>query len=62
MKYSANPGSISSFVVGKTGSEYGPPVKVILNIPTTMFCFSPLIYLTSQVRLYRRQQSADTIK
>jgi len=29
MKYSANLRSISIFVVGKTGSEYGPPVAVI---------------------------------
>ncbi|WP_212637583.1 hypothetical protein [Desulfocicer vacuolatum] len=31
MKYSANQGRISSFVVGETGSEYGPPVAVIYN-------------------------------
>jgi len=29
MKYSVNPGSISSFVVGRAGSEYGLPVAVI---------------------------------
>jgi len=29
MKYSVNPVSISSFVVGGTGSEYGLPMAVI---------------------------------
>ena len=29
MKYSEKPGSISSFVVGRTGSECGLPVAVI---------------------------------
>ena len=31
MKYSANMRSISIFVVGRTGLEYGPPVAVIYN-------------------------------
>ncbi|WP_084067482.1 hypothetical protein [Desulfocicer vacuolatum] len=32
MKYSANPGSISAFVVGGTGSEYGLPVAVSMKL------------------------------
>jgi len=32
MKYSVNPGRISSFVVGRAGSEYGLPVAVIAVI------------------------------
>ncbi|WP_212637538.1 hypothetical protein [Desulfocicer vacuolatum] len=31
MKYSTNQVCISSFVVGRTGSECGPPVAVIKN-------------------------------
>ncbi|WP_212637949.1 hypothetical protein [Desulfocicer vacuolatum] len=31
MKYSANQGSISNFVVGGTESEYGPPVAVYMK-------------------------------
>ncbi|WP_212637798.1 hypothetical protein [Desulfocicer vacuolatum] len=31
MKYSANQGCISSFVVGGARTEYGPPVAVIYN-------------------------------
>ncbi|WP_170923892.1 hypothetical protein [Desulfocicer vacuolatum] len=31
MKYSANQGCISSFIVGGTRSEYGLPMAVILN-------------------------------
>jgi len=32
MKYSVNPGSISSFVVGGTRSEYGLPMAVITGV------------------------------
>jgi len=32
MKYSVNPGRISSFVVGRTGSEYGLPMAVIKTV------------------------------
>ena len=32
MKYSANQRRISIFVVGRTGSEYGPPVAVIKKL------------------------------
>jgi len=31
MKYSANPGRISSFVVGRAGSEYGLPMAVYMD-------------------------------
>ncbi|WP_212637832.1 hypothetical protein [Desulfocicer vacuolatum] len=31
MKYPANPGNISTFVVGGTRSEYGPPVAVYMK-------------------------------
>jgi len=31
MKYSVNPGSISSFVMGRAGSEYGLPVAVYMK-------------------------------
>ena len=31
MKYAVNQGRISSFVVGRAGSEYGLPVAVIYN-------------------------------
>ncbi|WP_212637999.1 hypothetical protein [Desulfocicer vacuolatum] len=31
MKYFANQGRISSFVVGRAGSEYGPPVAVYIQ-------------------------------
>ena len=33
MKYSANQGCISSFVVGRTGSECGLPMAVIEKLP-----------------------------
>ncbi|WP_212637842.1 hypothetical protein [Desulfocicer vacuolatum] len=32
MKYSPNQGGISSFVVGRAGSEYGLPVAVYIKI------------------------------
>ncbi|WP_232367159.1 NAD(P)H-dependent oxidoreductase [Desulfocicer vacuolatum] len=35
MKHSANEGRISSFVVGGTGSEYGPPVAVYTSNNST---------------------------
>jgi len=31
MKYSVNPGRISSFVVGRAGSEYGLPMAVYMK-------------------------------
>ncbi|WP_212638055.1 hypothetical protein [Desulfocicer vacuolatum] len=36
MKYSANRGCISSFVVGRAGSEYGPPMAVIKKLSANL--------------------------
>ncbi|WP_212637859.1 hypothetical protein [Desulfocicer vacuolatum] len=39
MKYSANQGGISNFVVGRTGSEYGPPMAVYNSLSTSTCLF-----------------------
>ncbi|WP_212637948.1 hypothetical protein [Desulfocicer vacuolatum] len=39
MKYSADQGCISSFVVGRAGSEYGSPVAVIQKEPARLTLF-----------------------
>jgi len=59
MKYSVNPGSISRFVVGGTGSEYGLPVAVIRinyyrRIMTDMkfhMCLASLSRCTIQINM-----------
>ncbi|WP_212637954.1 hypothetical protein [Desulfocicer vacuolatum] len=40
MKYPANPGNISTFVVGGTRSEYGPPVAVYMKYSANLWSFS----------------------
>ncbi|WP_212637924.1 hypothetical protein [Desulfocicer vacuolatum] len=63
MKYSVNLWSISTFVVGRAGSEYGPPVAVICNTPQTGGVFQILLWVgRGQNKVYLWQLFKQKIK